>query len=203
MSDDKSVEELAKEYANAAVTFSKAAEKSNQEAAKSAAIVARFSKAIADLDATDSPQGKATTETKGKHIHAYLDDYDYYTGKTSDINRSLALAGVAIIWIFRNPESSQALFPETLLIPLWFLVISLILDLLQYFLGAMLWGIFYEYKYHLWKRKKTITDEMAKDIEAPNILSVPLIVIFFAKIVSMVFAYYKLFFFLQDKINLL
>lgn len=196
---EKSILELAQEQATAAADSAKSAEKSKVDAEKATLLISNFAKSLAEFSTDKDEQTKPLT--KGKPIHDYLVDYDYYTGKASDINRSLALAGVAIVWLFRNPEGSKTLFPDNLLYPLWFLIISLSLDLLQYFLGAIFWGLFYERKYHLWKRAKKLNDEQVKDIQAPNFLSIPLVVIFFAKISTMVFAYYELFMFLQDKIS--
>lgn len=198
----KSFLDSVQEKAEAAKKSAELAESSKTEAEKAVLIISNFTNSLAKLNPVKEVSVEQPTPlTKGKPIHDYLVDYDYYTAKASDINRSLALAGVAIVWLFRNPEGSKTLFPDPLLYPLWFLIISLGLDLLQYFLGAIFWGIFYEYKFHLWKRvKNKLTDEQVKDIEAPNLLSIPLVVIFFAKISAMVYAYYELFVFLQNKI---
>jgi len=64
------------------------------------------------------------------------EDRDLLTGKLSEIVRQLDLAGIAIIWIFRTTAttdtSGATVWSKSLLWPLWFLVLSLGCDLLQY-----------------------------------------------------------------------
>jgi hypothetical protein len=73
------------------------------------------------------------------------DDYYLFTGKVSDLTRQLALAGIAVIWIFRNPELQPNLIPDQLISPLIFLGLSLGFDLLQYVYQAIAWALFYGY----------------------------------------------------------
>ena len=47
----------------------------------------------------------ADQETNVKTIDNYKSDYEFYTGKASEINRSLALGGIAIIWIFKSTSN--------------------------------------------------------------------------------------------------
>lgn len=175
------------------------AKQSKEEAEKIAGVIFEFAKKISELKDIGE-KVKNDPVLKGKPLGDYISDYDYYTAKTSEIIRNLALAGIAIIWLFRNPDDRETLFADTLLYPLWFLIISLSLDLLQYILGALFWGLFYEYKYHLWKRKGKLSDEDIKDVQAPNSLSIPLTIIFYAKIGTTIFAYYDLFIFMQSRI---
>lgn len=191
---------LVEKSALEAKTSADEAKKAKEEADKSAQLAAKLLEAIAaSSSALVEKQQKKSTAAAGKPLDDYLEDYAYYTGKASDINRSLALAGVAIIWLFRNTGDGQPLFPLSLLHPLFFLVVSLGLDLMQYFFGSASWGIFYEYNF--WRRKKKkISEEKAADLEAPNALSVPITLLFFAKIVCMTIAYIELFLFLKSKI---
>ena len=41
----------------------------------------------------------------GKKIEDYREDFYFFTGKASEVNRQLAIAGIAVIWIFKNPEN--------------------------------------------------------------------------------------------------
>ena len=75
----------------------------------------------------------------------YKKDYYWYSGKASDVARSVAFAGVAIIWIFRIAGEKGPQPPETLLLPLALLAAGLVLDLLQYIWGAATWGFFHRY----------------------------------------------------------
>ena len=40
-------------------------------------------------------------------LSEYKNDYYYFTGKLSEINRQIAFAGIALIWIFKNGENSN------------------------------------------------------------------------------------------------
>jgi len=69
----------------------------------------------------------------------------YYesTGKVSELVRQLALAGIAVIWIFRvgGDSSGGIKYGHTLIWPLGFFVAALGCDLLQYLYYSATWGI--------------------------------------------------------------
>ena len=131
-----------------------------------------------------------------KELKDYREDFYYFTGKASEVNRQLALAGIAIIWIFKNPENSTKLFPKALIEPILYLITSLSLDLLQYIVGALIWGLFFEYKEYQVNRK-----EIKKtDIKAPNFFSWIITGLFILKIIAMILAFKGLFYFFLDKI---
>jgi hypothetical protein len=74
--------------------------------------------------------------------HARAKYYDC-TGTASAIGRQLALAGVAVVWIFKDaaPDGHIALKPDLLTALLLFFV-ALVLDFAHYVVGAAIWGIF-------------------------------------------------------------
>ena len=131
-----------------------------------------------------------------KKIKDYLEEFYVFSSKASEVNRQLALAGVALIWIFKNPEGAQKLIPIQLIKPLYFLVASLSLDLLQYVLGAIIWGLYFEYKEYEVNKGYILDD----NIKAPNILSYIITSFFFLKIVAMCIAYFQLMQFLYSKL---
>jgi len=137
---------------------------------------------------------------KGKPLHDYLEFTGFFSGTASTVNRSLALGGIAIIWLFKKPQNAQEVIPDLLNYPLWCLGISLGLDLLQYVFGAIAWNLFYERKYWLWKKRHNYSSTYAKDIKAPNTISIPIHILFLAKIVFMGIAYWHILKFLQTKI---
>ncbi len=57
-----------------------------------------------------------------------------YTGILSDILRKLGFAAVAICWVFRSPEF---LFSPEIIMSFAFTVVYFILDILQYFVAAI------------------------------------------------------------------
>lgn len=134
-------------------------------------------------------------EINKKTIDDYKSDYYYFTGKASDINRNLALGGIAIIWIFKTTALGEPTIPKELLFPLIALVISLALDLFQYIAGGIIWFIFYKYKEHQIKNNKIKADA---DIKAHYVLPSILHLIYWAKLTSNIVAYIFLFSFIYN-----
>lgn len=62
--------------------------------------------------------------------------YAAQTAKLSDVARSLALAGLAVVWIFRN-EAGR--IPLLLFVPAGLFVLALAADLAQYMIAAWNW----------------------------------------------------------------
>ena len=144
------------------------------------------------LPANDAipPAAGAVTEPpqKGLSLSGFLDLARFFSTQASAANRSLALGGIAIIWLFKKPEKGP-IVAGLLNLPLFFLALSLALDLLQYFIGGVAWNWFYERKYRQWEEKQFDT-AFAKDIEAPNYISRPITWLFYLKIISMGTAYF-------------
>jgi len=88
--------------------------------------------------------------------------YYYYSGKASDISRTLAFAGIALIWVFKIEIGNQARIPAALLFPAFLIAASLGADLLQYIYGTLAWGIYHRYR----ERKYNASEEM--EFEAPS-----------------------------------
>lgn len=130
-------------------------------------------------------------------LPALQERYEFYTGKASDINRSLALAGIAVIWIFKSTSDGVTSIPDELITPLIFLIISLATDLLQYIAGGLIWWIYYMYKERQ-KKKKNIVLE--KEINAPRIFPGILWAFFIVKIGATVVAYIFLLSFLYENL---
>ena len=79
-------------------------------------------------------------------------NFDYYSGKASEISRRLSLLGFATILFFAGLAADDfgvgkvVHVPGTLLAAGTFLAASLMLDLLQYLIGTVLW--------YLWPRRE-------------------------------------------------
>ncbi len=138
----------------------------------------------------------ADQENHKKTVTDYRKDYEYYTGKASDINRNLALGGIAVIWIFKTTTNGNISIPDQLILPLFCLVISLSLDLLQYIVGGLIWCIYFKYK-ECQVHNGSIGLE--DDIEAPNILPIIIHIFYWSKIVATIIGYYLLSTFLYAK----
>jgi len=110
----------------------------------------------------------------------------YYeaSGKLSDIARQLALAGFAIIWVFKSDTNGAVRVPPELGAPAFFLAVTLALDLLQYASKTLTWGWF-----HRSSEKQAPNQENDPTVSAPAWLNWPAISFFIAKLVSLVIAF--------------
>jgi hypothetical protein len=79
-------------------------------------------------------------------LQDYIDTFYTFTAKASDVNRQLAFAGIAIIWLFKKETPAGITIPHELLWPSFLIVLSLALDMLQYWLASMTWRVFYRKK---------------------------------------------------------
>ncbi|SCX24790.1 hypothetical protein [Mycolicibacterium fluoranthenivorans] len=73
---------------------------------------------------------------------------DFYSGKASDVIRALSLTCIAVVWLFAaggvtssNPSKTLATLGANtgLKVALWASIIAVILDVVQYILGALGW----------------------------------------------------------------
>jgi hypothetical protein len=110
------------------------------------------------------------------------DNYYFYSGKTSDIIRQLALAGIAIVWLYKVDRGGAMKIPVELRDPLLLIVIGLALDLLQYATATGVWGVYQRQK----EEKGTAEDQ---DFKAPSAINLPTIFLFISKVVCVAFAY--------------
>ena len=62
-------------------------------------------------------------------------EYLFFSAEISKLNRQLALAGIAVAWIFRG-DSGAANIPGDLIPPLILFVASMLLDFIYYLLGV-------------------------------------------------------------------
>jgi hypothetical protein len=139
----------------------------------------------------------ADQEINKKTIDDYKKDYEYYTSKASEIGRSLALGGIAVIWIFKTTSTDGSLtIPSLLIAPLIWLVISLSLDLLQYVIGGLIWFIYYRYKEYQIKNNQI---QATEDLKAPKILPLIIHIIYWSKLISIIVSYCLLLSFLYSE----
>lgn len=110
--------------------------------------------------------------------------------KSSEINRQLAFAGIAIIWVFRTDSGGRQIVPDELFLPGLLLVLGLSFDLLQYVIRSEVW-------YRVTRRK-----EKADIIEfvVPEWINYPGDILYWMKVVSTIIAYFLLLRFLVAQI---
>jgi hypothetical protein len=107
-----------------------------------------------------------------------------YTIKASEITRQLSLAGIGIIWIFKNSDKETHLLDSYLILPLLFLAVALLLDLIQYVVGGQVWISFFR------KEELKVTDtNLDPEIKAPVQKSKPIYVLYYCKIIFMLLSY--------------
>jgi hypothetical protein len=128
-------------------------------------------------------------------LQDYREDFYTYSGKASDVNRQLAFAAIAIIWIFKKDVAGQLTVPQQLLVPGMLIVAALALDLLHYISAAITWYLFYRYK------EKVNTPE-DREIDHSIWLVVPLNLMFGGKIILVMLTYVLIFKFLLKTIIL-
>ena len=124
-------------------------------------------------------------------LSEYKNDYYYFTGKLSEINRQIAFAGIALIWIFKNGENSNLKIENELILPAILIVLSLAFDIFQYIYQSITWSIFYTYY-----NRKNKSEE--KKIKSPEYLNYPSWFFFIVKVILVLLAYWKILFFLID-----
>ena len=121
-------------------------------------------------------------------------DYEELSGILSKLNRQLAFAGIAIVWLFRTTDNTGTTSIEpSMLTPIMYFVISFAFDLLQYFWQSLSW-----YIYYWWKRcngKKE--DEDMNEPEWPNFIAWMMFVV---KVIALIIAYRSLGIFLYNKL---
>jgi hypothetical protein len=109
------------------------------------------------------------------------DAYYTHSGKASDVSRQLALAGIALVWVFKIGSGPLAL-PAELVRPAFAFVLTLLLDVLQYAFAALIWGAFAR------QRERSSTNPDA-DFDAPAQLNWPALLCFWAKLASITIGY--------------
>jgi hypothetical protein len=110
------------------------------------------------------------------------DNYYFYSGKTSDIIRQLALAGIALIWLYKVDQGGQEKIPVELHDPVILIVLTLTLDLLQYAIATAIWGVYQ-------RRKENSGTTAGIDFVAPPSINYPTIFLFWSKVVCVLSAY--------------
>lgn len=117
---------------------------------------------------------------------------DFFTGKLSDITRYLAFSGIAVVWIFRSQDLNN-LIPEDLEPVLFWLVLALIFDIVQYLYGSLVWSIYIRKHEYL----KTKND---KQIEPHIMWKLITFIPFLAKVYALIHGYLILLCFLYNRL---
>lgn len=126
-------------------------------------------------------------------LKEYRNDYYEASGTTSTITRQLSLAGIAIIWVFKEETDSSTKIPMELFLPGLLIVVSLLMDLLQYALKTLIWG-----RFSFVKEQEGY--KPTDDFMTPDWFNWPALMLFWLKIPAMLWAYILLGQFLYSRI---
>ena len=130
-------------------------------------------------------------------LSEYKSDYYQYSGLASSATRQLALAGIALIWVFKTQsDNGTYILPNTLIYPAIGLIVSLGSDLLQYVFGTVIWGLFHRYHESL---RESIEDDPI--LEAPVHYTWPINFFFYTKIIAVLVSYFFLLIFAIDSVK--
>lgn len=123
------------------------------------------------------------------------DDYEELTGKVSELNRKCIYAGIAVIWLFRISTPTDTTIPEQLREALFYLVMSLGIDVFQYILLGGFWYLYYQCKKnHLATEVDNVEDE---DVNEPEFVNNLTMLPWFGKIVLTIMGYIQIAYFLH------
>lgn len=110
------------------------------------------------------------------------DAYQDLSSKASEIARQLSLAGVALVWLFKSGQPDSPKLAVPLVRAALFFFLALVLDFIQYLSGTAIWHAYFS---HMEKKSVKLEDE----VSAPVRLSWPTWITFYAKSLTVVFAY--------------
>lgn len=78
-------------------------------------------------------------------LEQYKKEAHEFQGLASGLVRQLALAGIALIWIFKIDKPIEHLLPNECYWPLLLFILALSFDFLQYFVPSIIWIIFFRH----------------------------------------------------------
>lgn len=108
--------------------------------------------------------------------------YEALSGKASDIVRQISLAGIGLIWLFREGTDKAPVVDPDLLRAALFISIALFFDFLQYLIGTVIWFLFFRYQ-----EKRGVAEK--DDFLSPERLTWPTWTLFYLKSAMMLIAY--------------
>jgi len=111
--------------------------------------------------------------------------YYEHSGKLSDVNRQLAFAGIAVIWIFATITKGEITLPDNLIFPLYLFIIVLALDLFHYIALAWFWGGFQQIK-----EWQDVSE--SEEFKAPRWINTPGWTFWMLKVIANIWAYENL-----------
>lgn len=110
------------------------------------------------------------------------EEYYVNTGKTSELIRQLAFAGIGMLWVYFLGEKPDLDRKAYLLIPLLTLALTLLFDIMQYLYASIAWGG----KYQEGVAKKMKLDQ---EMSVKQKINAPTTVFFYLKVGFLILSY--------------
>jgi len=117
-------------------------------------------------------------------LSEYKEDFYTFSGKASDVARTAAFAGIALIWVFKIDAKPIPLLPNDLIIPTGLFALAIALDLLQYVTATVIW-----YLFHRYHECKIINPSDDPELTHSPWLVLPMHLMFALKIISVIAGY--------------
>lgn len=120
-------------------------------------------------------------------------EYEVYTQKASDLARQLALAGLAIIWIYKTGTLPVLEIPAPLYTAGFWMVVTLTIDMLQYVISAVLWR---------WQFRKFESDwhKLDNDVPIRREIAWPSFAFWYLKIGTLAIGYFLILEYLAGRV---
>jgi hypothetical protein len=140
-------------------------------------------------------EGDEHMADKPKGVEHYRETFYEFSGKVSDVARQLAFAAIAVIWLFKkDTPQGQLSIPHDLIFPGFLVLAALAADFLQYVVAAVTWHVYYIYL-----ERKGITES----VDHSSKLVGPITVLFYIKVVAVIWAYVLILWFLLKTFGLM
>ena len=121
-------------------------------------------------------------------LSEYLKTYYDLSAKASDVSRQLALAGIALIWIFKTGEINKNLaIPGPLIYAAFCFALALAADLSHYIIAAATWGIFHRIMEKKLKEQGVNTETV--ELTHSRKLNWPTNILFWSKVLLVIIGY--------------
>jgi hypothetical protein len=122
------------------------------------------------------------------------EEVSFFSEKAGDVNQKLALAGIAIIWLFKETSGGKVVLDSYMVISLILFIMALGLALIQYSVFAPIYRHYYSKNMTRQVDGKTVYLEEEEEVGQPFKTNDLSWVFFFLKIASVIVGYIFLFF---------
>ncbi len=123
----------------------------------------------------------------------YKETYEDHSHTLSNINRSIAFAGIAVVWIFKRTEAEKVLIDDEFLFPLLFFIAGLGFDILQYVYQTIAWYIVFRKKEKQFQEERNNNPNSSDEFEHDYSITYPAWTLFSLKILCVIIGFIILF----------